>query len=262
MKKILILAANPTDTKKLRLDKEIGEIQNAHRQARYREEIEIIPKLAVRVEDLQNELLYEKPNIVHFSGHGAGDDGLILENRNGLTQFVSSQALAGLFELCKDYVECVVLNACYTEVQAKAIYQHINCVVGMDKAIGDEAAINFAVGFYRAFMNGESYQKSFDFGCNAIDLQNIPESQTPKIKIRDNSKNIGTKNSSNGLSLAQRLEKERLEKDLAARQKDYEAVTEKLRWETNPITKNSLEADLQKLIDEIKQLEHKLNQLE
>ncbi len=53
MKKILILAANPTDTNKLRLDKEVREIQNAHRQARNREEIEIISEWALQVDDLR-----------------------------------------------------------------------------------------------------------------------------------------------------------------------------------------------------------------
>ena len=42
MKKILTLAANPTDTSKLRLDEEVREIQAAHRKARDREDIEII----------------------------------------------------------------------------------------------------------------------------------------------------------------------------------------------------------------------------
>ena len=53
MKKILILAANPTDTNKLRLDEEVREIQAAHRKARNREEIEIISEWAVTVDDLQ-----------------------------------------------------------------------------------------------------------------------------------------------------------------------------------------------------------------
>jgi hypothetical protein len=78
MKKILILAANPTDTSKLRLDEEVRSIQIAHRQATNREKIEIISKWAVQVDDLRRELLYHKPNIVHFCGHGAGDDGLLL----------------------------------------------------------------------------------------------------------------------------------------------------------------------------------------
>ena len=189
MKKILILAANPTDTSKLRLDEEVREIQAAHRKARNREEIEIFSEWAVRVDDLRRHILYHKPNIVHFCGHGAGDDGLLLENQYAQMQLVSSESLAGLFKLFED-VECVVLNACYSEVQAEAIYQHINCVVGMNYKIGDKAAINFATGFYDALTNGRNYQDSFEFGCNAIDLESIPESQIPQIKIKDTSKNL------------------------------------------------------------------------
>ncbi|MGB3655130.1 MAG: CHAT domain-containing protein [Rivularia sp. (in: cyanobacteria)] len=186
----MILAANPTDTSKLRLDVEVREIQAAHRQARNREEIEIISGWAVRVDDLRSAILYHKPNIVHFCGHGAGDDGLLLENKSGQKQFVSSESLAGLFKLFKNDVECVVMNACYSEVQAEAIHQHINCVIGMNKAIGDKAAIEFATGFYDALTNSRNYQDSFEFGCNAIDLENIPESQTPQIKIKDSSKSL------------------------------------------------------------------------
>ncbi|BAY87687.1 NB-ARC domain-containing protein (plasmid) [Calothrix parasitica NIES-267] len=188
--KILILAANPIDTSKLRLDKEVAEIQAAHRQAKYREEIEIISEWAVGVDDLRSAVLYHKPNMIHFCGHGEGDDGLVLENENGQKQLVSSESLADLFKLFTNDVECVVLNACYTEVQAKAIHQHINCVVGMDEEIGDKAAIEFASGFYDALTNGKNYQDSFYFGCNAISLKSIPESQTPQIKIRDISKSL------------------------------------------------------------------------
>jgi hypothetical protein len=189
-KKILILAANPTDTNKLRLDEEVRSIENAHIQATNREEIEIISKWAVRVEDLRRHLLHYKPNIVHFCGHGAVDDGLLLENQIGQKQFVSSESLADLFKLFNKDVECVVMNACYSEVQAKAIHEHINCVIGMNYKIGDKAAIEFATGFYDALTNGRNYQDSFEFGKNALDLENIPESQTPQIKIRDISKSL------------------------------------------------------------------------
>ena len=185
MKKILILAANPTDTSKLRLDEEVRSIENAHRQATFREEIQIVSKWAVRIDDLRRALLYHKPNVIHFCGHGAGDDGLLLENQYGKQQFVSSESLTDLFKLFKDDVECVVLNACYSGVQAQAIHEHINCVVGMNYQIGDKAAIKFATGFYDALTNGRNYQDSFEFGKNALDLESIPESGIPQIKIKD-----------------------------------------------------------------------------
>ena len=190
MKKILILAANPTDTSKLRLDEEVREIENVYRKATFREEIEIITKWAVQVDDLRSAALYHKPNIIHFSGHGAGDDGLVLENQFGQMQLVSSESLAGLFKLFKNDVECVVMNACYSEVQAEAIHEHINCVVGMNYKIGDKAAIEFATGFYDALTNARNYQDSFEFGKNALDLENIPESGIPQIKIKDTSKSL------------------------------------------------------------------------
>ena len=190
MKKILILSANPKNTTNLRLEEEVREIKNTLQISPHRNEFEIITESAVQVDDLTRFLSHHQPSIVHFSGHGTGTDGLILEDNLGQQQFVSTQSLAKLFHLFQQQVECVVLNACYSEAQGTAIHQHIDCVVGMNKAIGDEAAINFSIGFYTALFSNRNYQDSFDFGCNAINLKSIPESQTPQIKIRDVSKSL------------------------------------------------------------------------
>ncbi|MBW4607247.1 MAG: CHAT domain-containing protein [Hassallia sp. WJT32-NPBG1] len=128
-----------------------------------------------------NTLLDIKPQIVHFSGHGAGDEGLALEDETEQVRFVDAEALAGLFELFASQVECVVLNACYSQVQAKAIVKHIPYVIGMNKAIGDKAAIEFAVGFYDALGAGESVEFAYQLGCNAIRLAGIAEHLTPKL---------------------------------------------------------------------------------
>ena len=186
MKKILILSANPKNTNQLRLDEEVREIKEALKLSKNREQFEVVTESALRVNDLRRSLLDHLPHIVHFSGHGSGNDGLVLENKLGEMQLVSSESLAGLFELFEDRVECVVLNACYSEVQAEAIYQDIDCVIGMNQAIGDVAAIEFATGFYDALAAGRSYRDSFEFARGAIDLQGIPESKTPQIKVRKN----------------------------------------------------------------------------
>ncbi|MUG93276.1 TIR domain-containing protein [Scytonema sp. UIC 10036] len=184
MKKILILSANPKNTNELRLGEEVRAIQAALDQCKNRNEFEIMTRWAVQVDDLQPILLEHTPDIVHFSGHGEGSQGLALENEIGQMQLVSSTALAGLFKLFRTHIECVFLNACYSEEQAKAISQYINCVVGMNQAIGDVAAIKFAKGFYRALGTDKTYKEAFEFGCNSIDLQSIPESSTPVIKLR------------------------------------------------------------------------------
>ncbi|WP_413167386.1 CHAT domain-containing protein [Capilliphycus salinus ALCB114379] len=184
MKKILILLSNPKNSVQLRLGEEIREIKEALKQSKNREQFQVESESAVRVKDLRRALLEYEPAIVHFSGHGSGTNGLILENDSGETQLVSSEALAQLFKQFQQEVQCVVLNACYSEEQAKAIHQYIDCVVGMNKAVGDVAAINFSTAFYEALGAGKSYDKCFNFACNSIDLEGIPESDTPQIRYR------------------------------------------------------------------------------
>lgn len=123
------------------------------------------------MDDLQQTLYDYNPTIVHFSGHGAGKDGLVLEDSSGRSVLVSEDALARLFKAFQTQIECVILNACYSEIQANAIHQHIDCVVGMNQAIGDQAAIKFAVGFYRALGAGTFYDQCFESGCTLIDLK-------------------------------------------------------------------------------------------
>jgi len=179
---ILFFASNPKDTPPLRLDEEVREIDEGLRRARQREQFKLIQKWAVRAEDLRRGLLDEQPEIVHFSGHGSPINGLVCENSQGNAELVPPDALAELFSLCSSYVRCVVLNACYSEAQANAIAEHIPYVVGMAKAIGDSAAVKFAVGFYDALGAGRSYDDAFKFGRNAISLSGIPEDSTPQLK--------------------------------------------------------------------------------
>ncbi|MBH8573018.1 CHAT domain-containing protein [Nostocaceae cyanobacterium CENA369] len=182
VKKILILASNPATTSPLHLDREVREIDSGLQRAKKRELFDLKQRWAVRVQDVYQFFLDLKPQFVHFSGHGAGDDGLVLEDETGNVRLVSTQALAGLFELFAPSIECVVLNACYSEVQAGAIALHIPYVIGMNKEIGDQAAIKFATGFYNALGAGESVEFAYKLGCNVIQLEGIPEYLTPVLK--------------------------------------------------------------------------------
>jgi hypothetical protein len=83
------------------------------------------------------------------------------------------------FRILQNGIDCVVLNACFSQVQAEAIAKYVPYVLGMNIAIGDLAAIDFAKGFYGALFEGKSVKESFDLGKNQIALKNIPEAQTP-----------------------------------------------------------------------------------
>jgi serine/threonine-protein kinase len=183
------------------------EIKEGLRRSEKRDRFTIDSAEAVRYRDLRRSILESKPNIVHFSGHGVGSErqegedpalrkfvadlakagrgGLIVEDESGQAKLVDAEALAGLFALFADSVTCVVLNACYSQEQAEAIARHIPYVIGMGAAIGDRAAIEFAVAFYDALGSGRDYEFAFQYACNAIDIAGIPESDTPKLLKRE-----------------------------------------------------------------------------
>lgn len=181
MIKILFLTANPSDGARLRLDAESRAIDQVLREAEYRDKFQIQQHWAVRVTDLQGLMLRHQPNIVHFSGHGSAESELILEDNLGNSQVVSSGALSQLFSVLKDNIRCVVLNACYSESQAQAIAQHIDCVVGMSDAIEDTSAISFATSFYQALGFGRDVQTAFDLGCLQIDMENLGQEDVPQL---------------------------------------------------------------------------------
>ncbi|MFN6531350.1 CHAT domain-containing protein [Nostoc sp. ChiSLP03a] len=191
--KILFLAADPSDDSRRRLGQELRDIKQRLQLAKQRGNHQLEQRESVRVEDITQAIFDVNPQIVHFSGHGKSTGELCFENKVGQIQAIEPEALAAMFALFTQ-VNCVVLNACYSEVQAKAIAEHIPFVIGMNDTIGDAAAIAFAVGFYKALAAKRSIEEAFKFGCVEIQLQGIPEHLTPVIYVKKNLIPDGTLN--------------------------------------------------------------------
>jgi hypothetical protein len=60
---------------------------------------------AVRYSDIHRAILEYEPHIIHFSGHGTGEEGLVFEDESGQIKLVDAEALAGLFQLFADQVQ-------------------------------------------------------------------------------------------------------------------------------------------------------------
>lgn len=183
MIKVLFLASNPEGTEHVNLDEEIRRITQKLRLAEFRD-VKLESLWAVRPDDLLQGLLEHKPHIVHFSGHGNTAGEIILMDNNRQAKPVSAEALRKLFATLKDNIRVVVLNACYSQIQATAIAEVIDCVIGMDQAIGDNGAITFAAAFYQAIGFGRSISEAFELGKTAIMLESIPEADTPQLIAR------------------------------------------------------------------------------
>ena len=194
---ILMLTANPAETSRLRLDEEMRDIKEGLRRSKWRDRISLTTESAVRSRDIQRAMLDVNPSIVHFSGHGVSDEsgagrsiqlasereeGLMFEDSSGGAQLIDGESLAGIFQLFADRVDCVVLNGCHSEVQASAIAQHVDYVIGMNRAIEDRSAIEFSVGFYDALGAGRSIEFAFELGRNAIRLAQLQGYDIPVLK--------------------------------------------------------------------------------
>lgn len=172
--RILVLAANSRDSSRLALDEELRQMLSRIRSAEQGTRFEMHAELALRPGELPAALMRHQPDIVHFSSHGTSHGALCLVNeRTGQTQHVSGQQLVDIFTPLSSGIQCVVLSACYSEIQSRALVTCIPCVVGMSRAVKDEAAIAFSAGFYEALAFGKSVKTAFEVGRAHMGL--LPE---------------------------------------------------------------------------------------
>lgn len=198
-KTVLFLASNPSATAKLQLEKEFVRISMGIQEGA--NDLKLVSEWAVQPNDLQQAILKHRPNIIHFSGHGAsakpsiGKDsdiklenslqgGIVLQDANGQPVLVRTEAMANMFETLAEYdglnIEVVILNACHQEGQAKAIARHIPYVIGTNDAIDDNAAIEFSTGFYRGIAAKDSrVEFAFKLAKNNIMLAGLEDNMVP-----------------------------------------------------------------------------------
>ena len=181
---ILFFAANPGDTSQLMLAEEVRDIRNKLSATTHGSDYTLVPALAAQPDDFLQELNARTPSVLHFSGHGINKKGIVLQSTTGSAEVVSNEALVRLFDSIKHKIKIIVLNACYTKTQAEALCSIIDCVIGMNSSIGDEAARVFAASFYRALGFGNSVSHAFKQGVAALHLNNYPDVSIPELLVR------------------------------------------------------------------------------
>jgi hypothetical protein len=182
--KVLFFAANPLDQSRLRLDEEVREVTAQIRASDYRDSVELVSRWAVRPLDLLQALNEDKPHVVHFSGHGSNNAELVFQDDEGASKPVTLDAITATIGTAADHVRVIVFNACYSRDHAEAATEHVEAAIGMNTAIGDEAARVFAAKLYSAIGFGRSVQEAFNQGIAALKLEGIPEDATPELFSR------------------------------------------------------------------------------
>ncbi len=171
---ILVVFACPEGAESLRLGSEDRIINECLDRSQYRDTFEVEVMHAATPYDVRRALLGGRYRIVQFSGHATGGR-LVLEDARGQPQVIPQEALADLLATYSPPIECVLLNACYTDIQGQLVWARVPYTIAIRGGISDAAAIEFTRGFYDAIGAGKDYRFAFQEGTRAVNLAGLDE---------------------------------------------------------------------------------------
>ena len=181
---VLYLATSPKNGVRLRVDEEARDIHEAIRKSDNPQCIEFSDRWAVRQTDLLQALNETNPDIVHFSGHGASDGSIVLEDQFGSAVLLDKERLSVVVGAAAKHVRLIVFNACYSDEEAEKVLRHVDATIGMTDSISDVAAKAFAAQLYSSIGFGLDLQTAFNQARAAIALVSPEEAETPKLRVR------------------------------------------------------------------------------
>jgi hypothetical protein len=168
---VLFLAANPSGTDPLRLDRELRIIREAIQLGRDRDKFHFEICTAATIHDLRRALLKGRYDVVHISGHGERE-GLILEDERGESVQVPKKALAALLrkQATESGLRCVLMNACWSLEFGDPTTTGVPFTIAMDGPISDIGALEFSRGFYDALAAGKDFAAAYAEGRLCVEL--------------------------------------------------------------------------------------------
>ncbi|MEI9751079.1 CHAT domain-containing protein [Moellerella wisconsensis] len=182
---VLFLASNPKDQGQLRLDEEVRSIKEMITKSRHRDSVNLESCWAVRPGDILQYINEYTPTIVHFSGHGSSNDELVLMDNNSNTKLVSMESIVQAMSVGNDNLRLVFFNTCHSKNQAHKVTEYIECAIGMNDSITDDAARIFSAQFYSSLGFGLSVEVAFNQAKAALMLEGISEENTPTLFVKD-----------------------------------------------------------------------------
>jgi hypothetical protein len=173
--KMLFLGASPVDMQSLRIGRELRAIQEGVKHPGLPVQVELKDFLAAEPDKILSAIVREKPDLVHFAGHGVENGSIALEGPAGERVLVGADRLGRLFQETNQPpnlrpTRCVILNACHSAAAAREISRSVDVVIGTDTEIGDDAALAFTQGFYLGLADGRSIGNAIELGKVQMDL--------------------------------------------------------------------------------------------
>ena len=159
----LILYSNPSDTSKLRLDKDDRAMDDIVRELQSIREIRSIRRHATSTIDLVRLISKEDFEIIQFSGHG-DTKGIFIEDPDRefgtlLSARLIEQILRGS---STQNLRILIFMSCYSAGMVDHLTACAPYIITVEGPADDKEAINFLKTFYWAYFNHRSVQKAFE----------------------------------------------------------------------------------------------------
>jgi internalin A len=177
VRSILLMLANPVGTQSITIYEEFKQIKQELALSTNRQNFLLIDVPEATLSDITRSFT-QNPAIVHFCGHGEGEDGIIINDMlDGTKHYLTNNQLVALFETRKESIECAVFSACKSEVQAELLSRQGIYVVGTSDKIENRTSILFSTGFYQCVYAGDNFEKAFVSGKSLAMGENKFEAQ-------------------------------------------------------------------------------------
>jgi len=173
---VLCMFACPTEHEQLALHREWRMIEDVNNRAS--KPLAIKTRWAASVHDLQDAVLDQSWDLVHFSGHGEPGS-VYFETADGNSQSVATPTLVKW--LADHQPRCLVFNACHSAEMLTPVLDRVPHVIAMQGTTTDDAAIEFSRAFYAALARGRSVEQAFGHAFGGLGLHGHSEHCRPRL---------------------------------------------------------------------------------
>jgi Tfp pilus assembly protein PilF len=169
-RKILMLSANPENTAESSKRTGLKEIRDALKRSNYSQLLEIQERLDTSAADISQVLSELQPYIVNISGDEDGIDSLTLANISGENIFKNREELiANLFQYHSKNIKCIILNGCFSIIQAREIIRYVEFIIGISQNLKNSTVINFLAEFYYQVGSQRTIRDAYYQSCNFLE---------------------------------------------------------------------------------------------
>lgn len=166
--RLLVAAATPAAASRTQAGLDLARIRARVDRLGLADRVEVIDRREVDAADLGADLLRHRPHILHFSGHGCAQDGIMLEGMGKETTTMDAGALRQMFEHLPVRPHLLVLNGCRSGAQAEALEEAVDSCIGHESHSDDRRSVEFADTLYLNLLQGRSVTQSFEQARSAV----------------------------------------------------------------------------------------------